>query len=258
MKSKRLATLSLIIMALVSTPRAMQQLSNSLSAAQERAGLIWWDLLLTRDMQTTESERTKNNRCTQPIAARLKSSDETLTARSVVRQRAAQASTNARKAQRQSASSDSSELAVNNYPADQDSSHDLLALGQQSAAKQQQHALQNFVPTTAAAQETGRGLMSPEIQQALASLKERQAPDAPTIISVAGELEDSEAARIPGMDALKAALAKRGFNVQFRLRKVMDDGNALPRAKGRPQINKSTDYNLISGLEGHRQQCPAG
>lgn len=237
MKSKRLATLSLIIMALVSTPRAMQQLRHSLDAAQERAGLMWWELLLPEDAQAAESPAPKRSACTQLLAASVKPSARLNSSGSALRSKTAQAATQARRAQPRdlppTVQASEAEVALNEHSAEH-AGDEVAALASDAAL--QQHSLQEFSP----APDAWRAQMTPEALRALSSLNEQRA----RVVSVVGQVEDKELAGLPDADAVMAALAKKGFNVQFKLKRVMDGGQ-LPHPKVRPSVGRNAEEPLI-------------
>lgn len=256
MKSnKRLATfLSLIIMALVSTPRAVQQLRHSIDAAQERAGLVWWNLLLTPDAQAAENALSPLNPCPRPqlIAANPATpANHLVPARSNVRPAAARSRVDARTTQRPSSSDASAgpELAANNYSTP--SEFDSFTKRRQAAApgytprKLASHAAPPASPTRPLA----------KIQSALAALDGHDAPGAPPDIHIVSDMEASEFVASPSMNALMAMLAKKGLNVQFRMKKALDR-NPLPRPKARTLIGKAANALPLSRRTGC--DCPVG
>jgi hypothetical protein len=258
--SKRLATLSLIIMALVSTPRAVQQLRHSLNAAQERAGLVWWNLLLIPEAQAAENMDAPLNSCprSQLIATnkmKTPANNPVPALRSNAGPSAARTRLNVRTAQRR-ASSDSPagpELASNDYS--KESEFDSTPEPEWAAT-----------PETPQRRETPRKLAShagpqpgpvwtpAKIQSALASLNKRDAPGAPPDIHIADDTYANEFVASPSMNALMAALAKKGLNVQFRMRKALDR-TPSPRPKARTLISK--DAHAFPLPRETRCQCPA-
>jgi hypothetical protein len=259
MKSnKRLAILSLIIMTLVSTPRAVQQLSHSLDAAQERAGLVWWNLLLTPDAQAAESTVAQTDSpCTESFARRMtSSSNPTMARNNVTLSTAAGRKAETRNAQRQ-ASSDSSmgpELAANNSSGE--GVIDTAAWSDASASLSKQDAAQRERQkqlASHAAPQAGAAWNPAKLQSAMAALDGHDAPTQPPYLHVVGDMDTSEFPSRPAMDALLAALAKKGLNVQFRMRKTLDR-NQAPRPRARTLIGK--DALPLPTVT--RCECPVG
>jgi hypothetical protein len=254
--SKRLATLSLIIMALVSTPRAVQQLRHSINAAQERAGLVWWNLLLTPEAQAAETDAPVNA-CPQLIAAnttKTAPANHSVSARTNAVPAAPKLRLDARTA---------------HSPASSDSLAGLELAANDDATQSEFDSIQT--PEWAATpvktpRETPQKLashagprMSPvwtpaKIQSALASLNRRDAPVAPPDIHIVSDTSANEFAASPSMSALMATLAKKGLNVQFRMRKALDR-NQSPRPKARTLI--SQDAVPLPLPRETRWQCPA-
>jgi hypothetical protein len=251
--SKRLATLSLIIMALVSTPRAVQQLRHSINAAQERAGLVWWNLLLTPEAQAAENMDAPLNPCPRPqLIAANKTTPATNPApalKSNAGPAAAKLRLDARTAQRRD-SSDSpagSELASNNYstPSELDSIQTPGEMPRETPQKLASHAAPQASPIWTSA----------KIQSALASLNPHDAPIAPPDIHIADDMYANEFVASPSMSALMTTLAKKGFNVQLRMKKALDR-NQFPRPKARPLISKDAD--ALPRPRATACECPVG
>jgi hypothetical protein len=270
--SKRLATLSLIIMALVSTPRAVQQLRYSINAAQERAGLVWWNLLLTPEAHAAaESTVARTNGCPQSVLAGMIRSNNSTPARSNAKPAAAvRFRSDARTTQRQSSSDFDAgpELASNNYSPNKDSpnkdspnnysterafapatlsngpdpSSERAAAQGRTPQKLASHARPQASPTRTPA----------KIQSALASLDEHNAEGTPPNIQILRDMDVNEFAASPSVNALMEALAKKGLNVQFRMKKVLDR-NQLPRPKARALVSR--DGNPLP--RGTRCECPS-
>ncbi|HEV7860599.1 MAG TPA: hypothetical protein VGO91_18415 [Pyrinomonadaceae bacterium] len=257
--SKRLATLSLIIMALVSTPRAVQQLRHSINAAQERAGLVWWNLLLTPEAQAAENTDAPLNPCPRPqLIAKSKTTmaanNHAPALKSNAVLAAARSGPDARTKQRQ-ASSDSSvdaELASNNYSTP--SEFDSIPKPGRAATpgEMPRETLQKLA--SHAAPQASPVWTSAKIQNALASLNNRDAPIAPPDIHIIGDMSASEFVSSPSMSALMTVLAKKGLNVQFRMKKALDR-NQLPRPRARTLISKDADALPLP--HDSRSQCPA-
>jgi hypothetical protein len=258
MKShKRLATLSLIIMALVSTPRAMQQLRHSINAAQERAGLVWWNLLLTPEASATESAAASTpcpkiiaarmTPANTPVPARSNGSSNARTAAAAVRPKA-----DARTAQRQTASDSSaaSELALNNSSAE--SNFGPVTSPAQSATRG--HMLQKLA-SHATAPQPGTNWTPAKIQSALASLNRHDAPGAPPNGHIFSDMDTNEFIASPQMNALMTTLAKKGLNVQFRMKKVLDR-NQTPRPRARTLISKDANARPVTVF--YRTEQPEG
>jgi hypothetical protein len=252
--SKRLATLSLIIMALVSMPRAVQQLRHSIDAAQERAGLVWWNLLLTPEAQAAETNAPLNP-CSRPqlmaANATTPASNHATALRSNAKAPAARPRLDAQTAQRQ-ASSDSSarlELASNDYATQ--SEFDSIpapapaATPRETPQKLASHAAPQLSPIWTNAR----------IQSALASLNNHDAPLAPPDIHIVGDTYANEFAASPSLNALLDTLAKKGLNVHFRMKKALDR-NQFPRPKSRTLIGKDADALPLPRANGC--ECPAG
>ncbi|MEA2176195.1 MAG: hypothetical protein QOD00_3787 [Blastocatellia bacterium] len=259
MKSnRRLAILSLIIMTLVSTPRAVQQLSHSINAAQERAGLVWWNLLLTPDAQAAESTVAQTNSpCTEPFARRMTPSINTTTARNnAVPSAATGRKAETRSAQRQ-ASWDFSvgpEVAANNSSGE--GVIDTAAWSDASATLSKQDAAQRERQkqlASHAAPQAGAAWNPAKLQSAMAALDGHDAPTQPPYLHVVGDMDTSEFPSRPAMDALLAVLAKKGLNVQFRMRKTLDR-NQTPRPRARTLIGK----DALPLPTATRCECPVG
>ena len=223
--SKRLATLSLIIMALVSTPRAVQQLRHSINAAQERAGLVWWNLLLTPEAQAAENMDARLNPCPRPqlIAANktTPANNPVPALKSNAGPAAAKLRLDARTAQRRDSSDSPAGSELASTPGE---------LPRETPQKLASHAAPQASPIWTSA----------KIQSALASLNQHDAPIAPPDIHIADDMYANEFVASPSMSALMATLAKKGFNVQLRLKKALDR-NQFPRPKARPLISKDAD-----------------
>jgi hypothetical protein len=249
--SKRLATLSLIIMALVSTPRAVQQLRHSLDAAQERAGLVWWNLLLTPEAQAAEESDAPLNPCprTQLLAANrtMTPANSPVAAKSNAVPSAARLRLDASKAQRQAPSDSTAgaELAAN----DDAIQRELDAI-RTPAWRETPHKLASH-----AAPRQSQVWTPAKIQSALASLNQHDAPIAPPDIHIADDTYANEYVASPSMNTLLATLAKKGLNVQFRMRKALDR-KPLPRPKAATLMSRDAEALPLPRSNGC--ECPAG
>jgi hypothetical protein len=256
--SKRLAILSLIIMALVSTPRAVQQLRHSINAAQERAGLVWWNLLLTPEAQAAEKTNAPLNPCPRPqlIAANANKTGANNPAPALRNETrpapAARPALDARTAHGDSAANlpAGPEIASNDYS----TQGAFDSIGTPARFVTPAEMPQKLASHTASTP-TGSVWTTEKIQSALASLNRNDAPLAPPDIHILSDISANEFTASPSMNALLSALAKRNINVQFRTKKALDR-NQFPRTRARTLTGKDADALPLP--RGAACECPAG
>ncbi len=253
MKSKRLAILSLVVMVLVSTPKAMQQLRRSVAEAQEHAGLAWWNLLLTQKSEASAMAFAKPNPCPKSFAREASYADSLASRSSAWPPAPARQKADARKGQVRPATGAPSAVASpelasnNNHASDKDSTPDFLSLPAEKATDEIARALpapEEPAAPVAAPQAKRAPQATAGILRALAALDRQPESYAPMSVRVVGDLDQSEFTPSPeAMNALLDAFGKKGVNVQFKMRK-MPERNQLPRVRGRLLISR--DINIFT------------
>lgn len=251
MKSRRLAILSLVIMMLVSTPKAMQQLRRSVAEAQEHAGLAWWNLLLTQKSEASAIAFAKPNPCPKTLAREATYADSLASRSSAwppapARQKADARQGKARPAPEAPSAVASPELASNNnHASDKDFTPDFVSEPAESATDEVASALPApEQPAAPVAAPQARRVPQARILRALAALDRQSVSYEPTSVRVVGDLDQSEFVPSPeAMNALRGVFGKKSVNFQFKMRK-MPERNQLPRVRGRLLISR--DINIFT------------